>query len=70
MGLAVAAEFRRRGIGADLSARLTATAFEQGCRVVWLEPGDAEVERIYASIGYRRIGEKLNISLGPERPAG
>lgn len=69
-GLAVAAGFRRRGIGAALSAHLTKTAFERGCRVVWLEPGDADVERIYASIGYRRIGEKLNISLDPERPAG
>ncbi|MER6102485.1 GNAT family N-acetyltransferase [Streptomyces sp. NPDC001832] len=64
-GLAVADAFRRRGIGAALSAHLTATAFERGCRVVWLEPGDADVERIYAGIGYRRVGEKLNISLDP-----
>ncbi|WP_371776590.1 GNAT family N-acetyltransferase [Streptomyces sp. NBC_01438] len=69
-GLAVSADFRRRGIGAALSSHLTATAFDRGCRVVWLEPGDADVERIYASIGYRRIGEKLNISLDPEREAG
>ncbi|WP_329161450.1 GNAT family N-acetyltransferase [Streptomyces sp. NBC_01717] len=64
-GLAVTDTFRRRGIGAALSAHLTATAFARGCRVVWLEPGDADVERIYAGIGYRRIGEKLNISLDP-----
>ncbi|MFD7491978.1 GNAT family N-acetyltransferase [Streptomyces sp. NPDC059832] len=64
-GLAVADAYRRRGIGAALSAHLTATAFERGCRVVWLEPGDADVERIYASIGYRRVDEKLNISLAP-----
>ncbi|MET7493752.1 GNAT family N-acetyltransferase [Streptomyces sp900116325] len=64
-GLAVADTFRRRGIGAALSAHLTATAFARACRVVWLEPGDADVERIYAGIGYRRIGEKLNISLDP-----
>ncbi|THA69217.1 GNAT family N-acetyltransferase [Streptomyces sp. A0958] len=64
-GLAVGAEFRRRGIGAALSVHLTRTAFERGCRVVWLEPGDPDVERIYASIGYRRVGEKLNISLDP-----
>ncbi|MET7305596.1 GNAT family N-acetyltransferase [Streptomyces sp. NPDC005134] len=64
-GLAVADTFRRRGIGAALSAHLTAIAFSRGCRVVWLEPGDADVERIYAGIGYRRIGEKLNISLDP-----
>ncbi|THA27963.1 GNAT family N-acetyltransferase [Streptomyces sp. A1277] len=66
-GLAVGADFRRRGIGAALSVHLTRTAFERGCRVVWLEPGDPDVERIYASIGYRRVGEKLNISLDPDR---
>ncbi|WP_326767294.1 GNAT family N-acetyltransferase [Streptomyces sp. NBC_01591] len=64
-GLAVADAYRRRGIGAALSAQLTATAFERGCLVVWLEPGDADAERIYAGIGYRRVGEKLNISLEP-----
>ncbi|MDQ0986465.1 GNAT family N-acetyltransferase [Streptomyces sp. V2I9] len=65
-GLAVAARFRRRGIGAALSAWLTQRAFDQGCRTVWLEPGGPDVERVYAGIGYRRIGEKLNISLVPE----
>ncbi|MFF2008175.1 GNAT family N-acetyltransferase [Streptomyces sp. NPDC058195] len=64
-GLAVADTHRRRGIGAALSAHLTATAFERGCRVVWLEPADEAVERIYAGIGFNRIGEKLNISLDP-----
>ncbi|MFE9457263.1 GNAT family N-acetyltransferase [Streptomyces californicus] len=64
-GLAVAAPFRRRGVGAALSAWLTERAFAQGCRAVWLEPGDPDVERVYAGIGYRRIGEKLNISLDP-----
>ncbi|NED30757.1 GNAT family N-acetyltransferase, partial [Streptomyces anulatus] len=66
-GLAVAAPFRRRGVGAALSAWLTERAFAQGCRTVWLEPGDADVERVYAGIGYRRIGEKVNISLEPGR---
>ncbi|WP_433402184.1 GNAT family N-acetyltransferase [Streptomyces sp. CA-146814] len=65
VGLAVAAPFRRRGVGAALSAWLTERALDQGCRAVWLEPGDADVERIYAGIGYRRIGEKVNISLDP-----
>ncbi|NEE19990.1 GNAT family N-acetyltransferase, partial [Streptomyces sp. SID7499] len=64
---AVAAPFRRRGVGAALSAWLTERAFAQGCRTVWLEPGDADVERVYAGIGYRRIGEKVNISLEPGR---
>ncbi len=62
-GLAVAASFRWRGIGAVLSAYLTAAVLDQGCRTVWLEPGDPGIERIYARIGYRTVGEKLNISL-------
>ena len=62
-GVAVADRFRRRGIGAALSAYLTSRAHRRGYRLVWLEPADDSVERIYAGIGYRTIGEKLNISL-------
>ncbi|MEU4494489.1 GNAT family N-acetyltransferase [Streptomyces sp. NPDC023998] len=62
-GLAVASSHRRRGIGAALSAYLTTAAFDRGCRVVWLEPGDVDIERIYAGIGYRRVGEKADMSL-------
>lgn len=64
-GLAVAGTFRRRGVGAALSAWLTRTAFDRGFDAVWLEPGGPDVERIYAAIGYRRVGEKLDISLDP-----
>ncbi|WP_328912060.1 MULTISPECIES: GNAT family N-acetyltransferase [unclassified Streptomyces] len=62
-GLAVAASFRRLGIGATVAAYLTAAVLDRGCRTVWLEPGDLGIERIYARIGYRTVGEKLNISL-------
>jgi ribosomal protein S18 acetylase RimI-like enzyme len=62
-GLAVAASHRRRGIGAALSAFLTARAFERGCRTVWLEPGNADVERVYAAVGYTRVGDKTDMSL-------
>jgi len=69
-GVAVATRFRRRGIGAALSAHLTSRAHRRGYRLVWLEPADDSVERIYASIGYRTIGEKLNISLPGAWPVG
>ncbi|MGW7362553.1 GNAT family N-acetyltransferase [Streptomyces sp. NPDC054841] len=62
-GLAVAAPFRRRGIGAVVSAFLTTAAFSRGIRTVWLEPGDADIERIYAGIGYRRVAEKADFTL-------
>ncbi|MEV0006528.1 GNAT family N-acetyltransferase [Streptomyces sp. NPDC047973] len=64
-GLAVAEAFRRRGVGAALSAWLTRTAFDRGFHTVWLEPGGPDVERVYAGIGYRRTGEKVDISLDP-----
>ena len=62
-GVAVAEAFRARGIGAALSARLTALAHARGYHLPWLEPADKAVERVYARIGYRPIGEKLSISL-------
>ena len=62
-GLAVASAFRRRGVAAALSAHLTAMALAGGCALVWLEPGDPDIQRIYARIGYRVVDEKLNISL-------
>lgn len=61
-GLAVVEQHRSRGIGAALASRLTADGFELGYRTVWLEPGDEDVQRMYARLGYRVIGEKLNIS--------
>ena len=70
VGVAVANRFRRRGIGAALSAYLTSRAHHRGYRLVWLEPADDSVERIYASIGYRPLGEKLNISLPGDRVVG
>lgn len=62
-GVAVAARFRGRGIGAALSAHATAMAHARGYRLVWLEPADESVQRMYAGIGYRPVGERLNISL-------
>ncbi|MBR7831337.1 GNAT family N-acetyltransferase [Actinospica sp. MGRD01-02] len=62
-GVAVAARFRRRGIGAAISAQLTSAAHRRGYRLVWLEPADEAVQRVYAGIGFRPVGEKLNISL-------
>ena len=69
-GVAVAEDLRRRGVGAAVAARLTELAFERGFRLPWLEPSGEESERVYAGIGYRTIGEKLNISLPAGAPLG
>lgn len=63
VGIAVAEPFRRRGIAAALSAHLTAEAFGRGYRMLWLDPASPDTERIYASIGYERAGERVDASL-------
>ncbi|MEO6503149.1 MAG: GNAT family N-acetyltransferase [Jatrophihabitantaceae bacterium] len=68
-GLAVAAQVRGRGVGAAVAGYLTGNALARGSRVVWLEPGDPDIQRIYARLGYRDVGEKLNISLPGGSPS-
>lgn len=62
-GVAVAEGARHRGIGAAVSARLTSLAHRRGYRLVWLEPVDPAVQRVYTRIGYRPIADRLYITL-------
>ncbi len=62
-GVAVAEDARHRGIGAPVSARLTALAHRRGYRLVWLEPVDPAAQRVYTGIGYRPIADRLYITL-------
>jgi GNAT superfamily N-acetyltransferase len=62
-GIAVRPAFRRRGIGAAVSALLTQTAFAEGLDCVWLTPAGPDQERMYASVGYWSSGETLFISI-------
>ena len=62
-GLAVLEAARRRGIGAAVAAWATRRAHARGLRAVWLEPGDPDVERLYARLGHRVVAERLTISL-------
>jgi GNAT superfamily N-acetyltransferase len=63
-GVAVAECARRRGIGAAVSARLTALAYRRGYHLVWLESSDPAARRVYARIGYRPIADRLYMTLG------
>jgi GNAT superfamily N-acetyltransferase len=63
-GVAVAECARRRGIGAAVSARLTALANRRGYHLVWLESSDPAARRVYARIGYRPIADRLYMTLG------
>jgi ribosomal protein S18 acetylase RimI-like enzyme len=50
---------RRRGLGAAVTARLAALAFDRGSHTVFLSASDDAVARIYHRIGFRRIGTAM-----------
>jgi predicted GNAT family acetyltransferase len=47
---------RRRGLGAAVTARLAAS---RGTHTVFLSASDEQVARVYAGIGFRRIGTAM-----------
>jgi predicted GNAT family acetyltransferase len=56
VGVATLPAFRRRGIGAALTAFLTSDAGDRGVRTVFLSAGNEDVARVYERAGFRRIG--------------
>ncbi|MEY9855154.1 GNAT superfamily N-acetyltransferase [Catenulispora sp. GAS73] len=61
-GIATRPPFRRRGAGAAVTAALSRHLLEvAGLDCVWLSPSGPDQERLYASIGYRSLGEMLFI---------
>ncbi|OLE29274.1 MAG: hypothetical protein AUG49_00040 [Catenulispora sp. 13_1_20CM_3_70_7] len=61
-GIATRPGFRRRGIGAALTAALTRQLVDVvGLECVWLSPAGPDQERLYGTVGYRSLGEMLFI---------
>ena len=56
VGVGVLPAYRRRGIGAALTAYLTADALSRGVRTVFLSASDARIARVYERVGFRRVG--------------
>jgi N-acetylglutamate synthase-like GNAT family acetyltransferase len=50
---------RRRGLAHAVTATLVAHALAEGLRTVFLSAGDEDVARIYARLGFRRVGTAL-----------
>jgi ribosomal protein S18 acetylase RimI-like enzyme len=55
-GVGVLPSWRRRGLGAAVTALLARDARDRGVTTVFLSASDAAVARIYARIGFREIG--------------
>jgi ribosomal protein S18 acetylase RimI-like enzyme len=61
-GVGTRPAFRRRGAGAAVTAALARHLLEvAGLDCVWLSPAGPDQERLYASIGFRSLGEMLFI---------
>jgi GNAT superfamily N-acetyltransferase len=58
-GVGVLPASRRRGLGAAVTSALAANALARGAEVVFLSATDDTVARIYARLGFRRIGTSM-----------
>ncbi len=59
----VRAAYRRRGIAAALTAHLAQAAFDAGVTTVFLMAAHEAEARMYARVGFIRIGEVLGLTL-------
>ena len=50
---------RRQGLGAAVTAELATLAMTGGSRTVFLSASDAAVARVYAGLGFRRVGTAM-----------
>lgn len=62
-GIAVREPFRRRGLGAAISAGVTRRLFDRGVEVAWLEASGDDSWRVYERVGYVPAGHRLHMSL-------
>jgi len=67
VGVAVLPALRRRGIAAALTRHLVADAMERSIHIIFLSAGDESIGRIYARVGFRRIGTAC-IAEAPAKP--
>ena len=59
-GIGTLPTFRRRGIAGALTSALVADAFDRGCECVFLSAADEAVQRVYARIGFDKIGTAMD----------
>jgi ribosomal protein S18 acetylase RimI-like enzyme len=62
-GIGVRGAYRRRGIGAAITAWLTGAVHDRGAHTVFLTPAGTDEQRMYARVGYRPAGEMVHLRL-------
>jgi ribosomal protein S18 acetylase RimI-like enzyme len=61
-GIGVRTAYRRRGLGAAITAFLTAAVHDAGGRTVFLTPAGVPEQRLYARVGYEPAGTMVHLS--------
>lgn len=62
-GIGVRASYRRRGIGAAITAWLTGAVHDRGAHTVFLTPAGVDEQRLYARVGYRPADDMVHLRL-------
>jgi predicted GNAT family acetyltransferase len=68
VGVGTLPSARRRGLGGLVTAHLAADARERGAELVFLAAGSEEIARVYARLGFERVGTAC-IGSAPGTPA-
>lgn len=63
-GIGVRPPFRRRGLAAAVTARVTREIFDHDVEFAWLEASGDDSWRVYGRVGYVPAGHRLYISKG------
>lgn len=66
VGIGTLPSARRRGLAAAVTWHLAADALAAGAALVFLSAGDDDVARVYARLGFRRVGTSMIAEVGPE----
>ena len=59
-GVGTLADFRGRGLAGALTSALVEDAFGRGCACVFLSAADETVQRVYARVGFAKIGVAMD----------
>jgi GNAT superfamily N-acetyltransferase len=56
VGVATLPSVRRQGLGGAVTGRLVEDALARGVRTIFLSAGSEDIARVYARLGFRRVG--------------
>ena len=56
VGVATLPAVRRQGLGGAVTGALVEDALERGVETVFLSAGSDDIARVYARLGFRRVG--------------